>query len=358
VSSVSDKGGDSVVEEDTTDFPMNLDDDQEQPIMMDSDDDNSELARRRRHSLRLSNQSGADASNHNEIGISFDVSTDNTEGGMDNSNIIIDNTTAKQRRPRKRRKIITDDGRTELSNDHIRSMIADTSDICRGSGRMNGDLIHPATWVKPKSGSAIVTCKDDSNMFYDYSDIDVQKNQNHILLWNTLVPQERLFCRPALSDDGHLSSELIHLWSRNCAPIINEPFRYELMNPITSKGIEQQAQKGTVENDDNHDEEDDEDVEHARNANRDDSEVIVEEQDDIAAHDPSTYDVDDYNNNNNSIPFDDEDDRIPIQNDDDDQAHLLAIDSTYTVFKPIFLFSHWLRLYDKIQSSCFAFVES
>lgn len=294
---------------------MNLDDDDQQNIMMDSDDDDSELARRRRdrHSLRLSdsNDETNNNSNSRDIGISFDSSTD--------ANIA--NTTAEtatkvdagkgQQRPRKRRKIITDDGRTELSSDHIRAMIADTSDICR-----NGDLLHPATWIDPlpnSSNNNIVRNKENEALFYDYSDMDQQRNRNFSLMWNSVTPQERLFCRPALGDDGHLSSELLDVWTRNCAPVMNRPFPYDL---IDTEKVEEEVQQ---------DVEEDHEIEQAREHRDDSSEIVASDQPDeiIGGNDPSFEMAD---GNDNTIPFDDEDDRMPMP--DDDPENLIAADST------------------------------
>lgn len=274
--------------------------------MMDSDDDDSELARRRRqrHSLRLSD-SNDEMNNNTEIGISFDASTDanTTEVATGSDNV------RRQQRPRKRRKIIIDDGRTELSSDHIRSMIADTSDICR-----NDDLVHPATWADPKlnaSNDNIVRSSGNEAVFYDYSDMDQQRNQNRSLLWKTITPQERLFCRPALGDDGHLSAELLDLWSRNCAPVVSKPFPYDLGNAEE----EEQAESSL---------EGDREIEQAREHRDDSSEILVSDQPEetLERNDPS-FELG--GGNDNAIPFDDEDDRMPVPDDEPDT--LLASDS-------------------------------
>ena len=313
-SNVSDKGGDSII--DTHDFPMNLDDDDHQNVMMDSDDDDddSELARRRRqrHSLRLSesHDDTNNINNSNEIGISFAASTEADIDATTTEIAVESGTGKRQQRPRKRRKIITDDGRTELSSDHIRTMIADTSDICR-----DGDLLHPATWTDAKSNSnkSNILWNHDDTMFYDYSDMDQQRNRNCSLLWNTINPQERLFCRPALGDDGHLSSELLDLWSRNCAPVMNRPFSYVLEK-------EDEVENLTEE---------DHDIEQAREHRDDNSEILASDQPDeiLGGNDPS-FEMGD--GNDNAIPFDDEDDRMPMP--DDEPENLMASDSTFHLF--------------------------
>ena len=295
---------------------MNMDDDDQHNVMMDSDDDDSELARRRRvrHSLRLSD--GNDEMNNNnnstEIGISFDASTD--AANIANTTAETTGTTSgagkRQPRPRKRRKIITDDGRTELSSDHIRAMIADTSDICR-----SGDFFHPATWIDPQPNSNntnIVRCHENETLFYDYSDKDPQRNRDYSMMWNSFAPQERIFCRPALGDDGHLSSELLDVWTRNCAPVMNRPFPYDL---IDTEKVEEAVQQDV----------EDQEIEQAREHRDDSSEIIASDQpyEMIGGNDPS-FEMEDANDN--TIPFDDNDDRMPMP--DDDAENLMAADST------------------------------
>jgi hypothetical protein len=279
-STVSDKGGESVT--DTVDFPVALDDDDHQ-VIMDDDDDDSNLARRRR-SLYLSEQNSE--GNHNDIGISFDASIEDRDHAPE---------AAIRRPPRKRRKIVTDDGRTELSNDHIRAMLADTSDICRGND--DGEMLHPVTWMG-RTPSAILGAAEDDLV-----------RRNRRLLWTSLNPPERLFCRPSLADDGYMSSELIELWSRNCGPILSLPFRYEL--------------KIDEENEKVDEEEEEQEIEEARldqdaSNHHDESEDNPFPQPDDAGFDPSLD-----NDDNNAIPFADEDERMPAYDD------VIPSDSTF-----------------------------
>ena len=318
ISNVSDKGGDSIV--DTNDFPMNLVDDDQENVMMDSDDDDSELARRRRkrHSLRLSdsNDDLENNNNSNEIGISFDASTDGNIANPTDVTTTSSGTGKRPPRPRKRRKITTDDGRTELSSDHIRTMIADTSDICRSA-----DLLHPATWTDPQpfnssSSNNVLRNNENDAVFYDYSNMDRQCNRNCSLLWNTITPQESLFCRPALGDDGHSSSNILDLWSRNCAPVLNRPFPYEL---VITEDEDETVDKAPMR------EGDDDEIEQARE-NRDDSSEILatDPPDEIFGGNDPLLEIGD--GNDNTIPFDDEDDRMPMPDDEPD--NMIASDST------------------------------
>ena len=90
-------------------------------------------------------------------------------------------------------------------------MLADTTDICRVIGNINIDekdiFLHPATYVHKKH----------EQQHTKTNRMDDIKLQNRIMLWRSVVPQERMFCRPALGDDGGMSSDLLDLWTRNCA---------------------------------------------------------------------------------------------------------------------------------------------
>jgi hypothetical protein len=288
-STVSEKGGESVT--DAVDFPMALDDDDHQVIM---DDDDSDVARRR--SLRLSEPNSE--GNDNYHGISFDASTDDHAPEE----------TAIRRPPRKRRKIVIDDGRTELSNDHIRAMLADTSDICRGSD--DDEMLYPAARIgRPTSG-----------MWGAAENERILRNRR--LLWSSLNPPERLFCRPSLSDDGYLSAELLELWARNCGPILSQPFLYDLVADEENEEVGNKVEE----------EQEIEETRHERDVSnhQDESEDNPFPQSDDAGFDPS-FD----NDRNNGIPFDDEDERFPTEDD------AIPFDSTFFcfAFAPSFRFS-------------------
>mmetsp|Transcript_13392 Transcript_13392/g.32256 ORF Transcript_13392/g.32256 Transcript_13392/m.32256 type:complete len:655 (+) Transcript_13392:91-2055(+) len=99
-----------------------------------------------------------------------------------------------RRRRRKRRKVIIDNDETELSTDHIKSMIANTSDIVRRQ-------IHPA---EPDEESSTLKKKKQS------------KNNNKISL-----------TQPFLADDGHLHPALQKLFRDNFYRALDEPCPYK-----------------------------------------------------------------------------------------------------------------------------------
>lgn len=120
---------------------------------------------------------------------------------------------AVKRKRRKRRKVVIDNDNTELTNEHIKSMLADTSDIVK---RMR----HPAD-------------VDD--------DEDEAEKANKV----AFVP---IVTRPFMADDGHLHPQLVALWQDSFHRALDRPCPYE-------------RQENT------------EDVEHARQAAQDDEEA-------------------------------------------------------------------------------------
>lgn len=116
------------------------------------------------------------------------------------------------KRMRKRRKVVIDNENTELSNQHIKNMLADTSDIVRRR-------MHPSAWIPGQEASTHT--RSDKDLLFAY------------------LSYEKLFTRPALGDDGQLAPELLELWGRNTAPILGKPFPYQ-MRQDTDESMEEE----------------------------------------------------------------------------------------------------------------------
>lgn len=147
------------------------------------------------------------------------------------------------KRMRKRRRIIIDNDQTELSSDHIKSMLRDTSDI------MLANLVHPADFVE--------------NDTEDHLVLPSQRRVHDplaIILSN--LPYETLLARPNLADDAALAPDLLEVWARNNSRLTGKPY------PFRMRG------EGAQENDPvtpNSDDDDEEDVEIGRRADVRDS---------------------------------------------------------------------------------------
>ena len=166
---------------------------------------------------------------------------------------------------KKQRKIVSEFGATELSSDHIRTMLADTSKVVKS-------VVHPATWVPGQKKKS--TC----------GFVDRQLIRQHATI-------EKLLQRPCLADDGQLAPKLLDLWARNTAPIRGEPFAYEL-----------RQEKNEMDKDD------EESVEKARLADDNGSteEVPVADDNDFPEADGGDNPfLDEEDEQNNAIPFDD-----------------------------------------------------
>lgn len=109
------------------------------------------------------------------------------------------------RRARKRRKVIIDNEETELSSDHIKSMLKDTSDVVF-MGRM-----HPADWSQGA--------------------VPGRRRPN---IRSTLTYDE-LIHRPRLADDASLSTAVLGIWEANAAESVG-------MSSSRSRGEEQQTE--------------------------------------------------------------------------------------------------------------------
>mmetsp|Transcript_40513 Transcript_40513/g.73007 ORF Transcript_40513/g.73007 Transcript_40513/m.73007 type:complete len:788 (+) Transcript_40513:331-2694(+) len=167
------------------------------------------------------------------------------------------------KRMKKRRKIVIDNNQTELSGEHMKAMLRDTSDIVLRTA-------HLAAWPRDDA-------EDDDG---DYGGIcpALQK-----------LSTERLLARPCIGDDGGLAPELLALWGRNMCKITGKagtqlPFRMrgkrgeEQRGAVAEKLMEEEAVNEAEEEE----EEDVEGVEKVR---------AEQQQDSMDGHDVNISDV-------------------------------------------------------------------
>ncbi|KAL7462758.1 hypothetical protein ACHAXS_003136, partial [Conticribra weissflogii] len=137
------------------------------------------------------------------------------------------------KRMKKRRKIVIDNNMTELSSDHMKAMLRDTSDTLMPNVANIAHL--------PRESAA---------------DGDLSLSRVNSILDN--LPMERVIARPCLGDDGGLAPELLELWGRNTVKISGKagttlPFRMrgtkgeEQRGAIAAKLIEEEAETEEVE---------------------------------------------------------------------------------------------------------------
>jgi len=164
-----------------------------------------------------------------------------------------------RRMKNKRRKVIVDNGSTELSSDMIRSMLQDSSDI------VMQDISHPADYeaqeVDDKNEEPLVSL--------------ISQSRSNLILRS--LPYTRLLVgRPNIADDGRLATELIGLWDRNAARARGKshlPFRMKgkageeqqrnSAEDLIRKAAEEEAQQTNLQEQQQVDEEE-EDIERAR----------------------------------------------------------------------------------------------
>lgn len=155
------------------------------------------------------------------------------------------------KRMKKRRKIVIDNNATELTSDHMKAMLRDTSDI------LLQNVPHLAAWP----GEDAV--EEDGVGGYGGICPALQR-----------LSTERLLARPCIGDDGGLAPELLALWSRNTSKITGKPgtqlpFRMrgergeEQRGAVAEKLMEEEAEKPAAADEEGKGE-DEEDVEKAR----------------------------------------------------------------------------------------------
>ena len=112
------------------------------------------------------------------------------------------------RRMRKRRRVVIDNDMTELPGEHIRAMLADTSDV------VLNHRTHPADWVEPVFGEDVQSPKYKRSGGASLSSDEFSGGSGLVLM---SLPYERLLVRPNMGDDGALAPELLGLWEINAS---------------------------------------------------------------------------------------------------------------------------------------------
>ena len=168
-------------------------------------------------------------------------------GGLDDSV-----TSQKAKRKRKRRKIVIDNDKTELSSDEIKRNLSDTSKII-------GPKFDPRG-VVAQEGNDVVALEDD--------DEDRGEGRRGI---REMTWEERLV-RPCLGDDGMLAPELLRLWARTLTTDGTTGWRMR-------RSVRRQLAMARMDRE-REEKEDDDEVENARqqqNANDDDMGMMMDD---------------------------------------------------------------------------------
>jgi hypothetical protein len=111
---------------------------------------------------------------------------------------------------RRKRKVVVDNNNTELSSEHIKAMLRDTSDI------VQQNRIHPADYIAKED--------DDNSLLYK------RKRMRKTLRSETIasLPYNRLFQRPCCADDGELHPDLLNVFLWNTARLRGEQLPFKL----------------------------------------------------------------------------------------------------------------------------------
>jgi cohesin complex subunit SCC1 len=155
-------------------------------------------------------------------------------------NETLDRPTTVKKRAVKKRRIIIDNDSTELTSDHIREMLRDTSDI------VIQDRVHPADWVDGIEGRGYKRRRHcQRNQFGRIISPSVQQ-----MTW------DQLLLRPCVADDGFLCPELLEVWQRNMRRSTGAASAYLMQDDVDAAEEEQVAEGEST----HHPEEQEEDV--------------------------------------------------------------------------------------------------
>jgi hypothetical protein len=176
---------------------------------------------------------------------------------------------APTRRKRKRRRVLQDEDTIELSSEHIKQMLADTSDIVL-------PIQHPADSTSSKSMTTTIT---DHNVVLECMDL------------------EHLIARPTLADDGCMAKELLEFWDRTTRVVFGKPMGYDLDTTMTRSVNDRMDEE----------EEEESDVELTRR-----SQEEKEEEEEQSSFPPAPEDHDIFPDNNNDDNFFHEEPETPV----------------------------------------------
>ena len=131
-------------------------------------------------------------------------------------------------RRRKRRRIEIDNDATELSSDHIKQMLRDTSDI------VQQNRVHPADYVE--------TDKNENLPSYLIPRRERMKNRASAMRIASL-PYERLLARPNCADGGGVAPKLLQLWERNSSRLRGKPLPFRMRGEAGEEQRRQRAEE-------------------------------------------------------------------------------------------------------------------
>lgn len=165
-----------------------------------------------------------------------------------------------KKRGAKKRRIIIDNDATELTSEHIREMLRDTSDI------VIQDRVHPADWVGGLQGGHKRRRRCQRNNYNRIISPAV-----HQMSW------DQLLLRPCIADDGFLCPELLEVWQRNMRRSTGAPSAY-LMQDDVREAEEHAMQMDEEAEEQHHAQEEEEDIEIAREGVKNRASLNAEEE--------------------------------------------------------------------------------
>lgn len=112
---------------------------------------------------------------------------------------------------RKKRKVVVDNNNTELSSEHIKGMLRDTSDI------VQQNRMHPADYAVKE---------DEDDIRFLHKRKRMRKTDRSEII--SSLPYNRLFQRPCCADDGELHPDLLNVFLWNTSRLRGEQLPFKL----------------------------------------------------------------------------------------------------------------------------------
>jgi len=194
------------------------------------------------------------------------------------------------RRRRKRRRVVIDNDVTELSSEHIRNMLKDTSDI------VSQNRVHPADYV-------VGTEKKDP-ILHVRRPWKLRRGEAVDVI--SSLPYENLLTRPNIADDAALAPKLLQLWMRNASRSEGKPLPYQMRGEA---GVEQLQER-----------------EKAKEITEEEVEVTRQNDEFNAEGDLSRLSIDDSQQGKNYLK---EEDEIPVPFENEEEIPIPMVDDEF-----------------------------
>ncbi len=219
------------------------------------------------------------------------------------------------RRRRKRRRVVVDNDETELTSDHIKTMLRDTRDI------VQQHRVHPAMNVAGAGEEKGLEDENAAGHDHRYKYIPRRTRMKKLASTKriTSLPYERLLERPCTGDDGGLHPSLLRLWEMNASRLRGEELPFRMRGEAGEeqrRQLAEDAMRKAAAEEAELNQQDEEDVELARRA---DGSLATAGEGRISTDLPPVAEEEEEENNPEFPAPEDEDIPMPFDNEEEEE---------------------------------------